>query len=232
MNRAFRAHIGRFFMLLCLVFVCFTLLGYESRIKFTPIAKASISTKKAMLFRVEDSTRPFSYEQKKTLTPDFVLPKSLITIEEEAFEGTAITSIVLPGYVDTIGDYAFANIKTLRVINIPQSISFIGDNAFIGSNQVLATGMPVGYVNSWAVKSGVPFAPFNGFQAHNNSIRLSCITKNKSVLQKILIDNDTTVYQNLKEKRAGRMNGELNASRYESFTEFHIQGRSPPEKMG
>lgn len=155
----------------------------------------------------------------------FVLPASLTTIEDEAFEGTAISNIVLPENVETIGDYAFANIKTLRNISIPNKTTFIGRNAFKGSNNVTITGTPKGYAKAWAHENGIPFSPVTSFYALNNTVQVNGeLTDSRDDR----LDADSGKTQEEKPKTTGRMTGELNAERYETIIAFHIQGRSPP----
>lgn len=155
----------------------------------------------------------------------FALPVSLITIEDEAFEGTAITNVVLPENVETIGDYAFANIKTLHNITIPQSTTRIGENAFIGSNNVTITGAPKGYARTWAHENGIPFNPITSFYAFNNTVQVNGELTN-SRDEKLNDGNEETEGKEL--KPTGRMAGELNVEKKEIITAFHIQSRSPP----
>ncbi len=70
------------------------------------------------------------------------LPKSLITIGRSAFSGcTQITSIGLPDSLTMIGEYAFSNC-CIKGIYIPESVSFIGYQAF-GSNQSTKSDMVI-----------------------------------------------------------------------------------------
>ena len=154
-----------------------------------------------------------------------ILPASLITIENEAFEGTAITNVVLPESVETIGDYAFANIKTLRNISVPNSTIYIGTNTFKGSSNVTITGTPKGYARAWAYENGIPFSPITSFYAFNNSIQLNGGLTNSRV-ERLGLDSEQTDEE--KSKPTGRMNGELNVEKKETITAFHNQGRSPP----
>ena len=161
----------------------------------------------------------------KITESQFVLPAALTTIEDEAFEGTAITNIVLPENVETIGDYAFANIQTLRHISIPDKTSFICKNAFKGSVNVTISGAPKGYARVWAHENGIPFSPITSFYAFNNTVQVNGGLTN-SRAERLDVDSEQTEEE--KPKPTGRMTGELNAEKKETITAFHIQGRSPP----
>ena len=155
----------------------------------------------------------------------FVLPASLITVEDEAFEGTAIINIVLPENVETIGDYAFAEIKTLKKISIPNKTKHIGRHALKGSNNVTITGAPKGYARAWAHENGIPFNPITSFYAFNNTVQINGeLTSGRT--ERLETDGEQTEEE--KPKPTGRMTGELNAEKKKTITAFHIQGRSPP----
>lgn len=87
----------------------------------------------------------------------FVLPASLREIHESAFEGTAVETVVIPDLTEMIGNGAFAHIKTLRAVCIPESVQYIGDNTFAGSLNVIIKGVEDSYASSWARKHHVPF---------------------------------------------------------------------------
>ncbi len=154
------------------------------------------------------------------------LPASLTTIEDEAFEGTSITTVELPNSVEVIGHQAFANIESLKKINIPDNTIIIGKDAFKGSNQVAITGTSKGYARTWAKENGIPFIPVASFYAFNTSIQITGLSTNRTEQQKLIIDGETK--KNNTPKPTGRMAGELKADRYEKLTAYHIQGRSPP----
>lgn len=88
---------------------------------------------------------------------EFTLPASLTVIEEDAFMGTAADVVTMQDAVISIGDFAFANIPTLQSVEIPRSVSFIGDNAFWGSENVAIYGTAGSYAESWAGDHGILF---------------------------------------------------------------------------
>ena len=60
------------------------------------------------------------------------LPENTVRIEAETFRGdVSIKEVILPDTVTTIGPYAFAESSLIRV-NVPASVSEIGDGAFDG----------------------------------------------------------------------------------------------------
>ena len=155
-----------------------------------------------------------------------MLPSSLIRIEESAFEGTALSAVELSPNLQIIDDYAFANIKTLKVINLPASVTYIGKNAFAGSDKVILTGIPGSYSRAWARENGIPFHPIAGLYGFNTTVHVTGLSDGKAELQKLIPDEESTEEQ--KQRPTGRLTGDLNADRFEELTAFHIQGRSPP----
>ena len=81
---------------------------------------------------VEDADKhaPFLMNRLPGLTPDFVTPSNLTTIEEAAFEGTKPTYVWLTDGVTSIGDGAFAACPDLRFVRVPSSCTSFGDLAF------------------------------------------------------------------------------------------------------
>ncbi len=105
--------------------------------------------------------------------PAFSLPASLVSIGDEAFEGTSIVSVDLPETVTTVGDEAFARIPSLRMIRIPASVTHIGQNAFAGSRQVTVTASRGSYAALWSRTSSIPAVPAAMLRAGSASIRLN-----------------------------------------------------------
>ncbi|MBO7200006.1 MAG: leucine-rich repeat domain-containing protein [Bacteroidales bacterium] len=53
-----------------------------------------------------------------------------VLIPDHAFEGTSITSVDIPGTISRIGNYAFANASSLGAVTLPEGIEHIGHHAF------------------------------------------------------------------------------------------------------
>ena len=79
------------------------------------------------------------------------MPAALQIIDEEAFYGsTSIDKVVLSDNVTEIRARAFAN-SSLSEINLPDSITFIAEDAFDGPEKVTVTANPGTYAYNWAV---------------------------------------------------------------------------------
>lgn len=155
----------------------------------------------------------------------FLLPENLEIIDEGAFEGTAIEKIKLPETVTTIGEYAFANIRSLRTVQIPTATTYIAKTAFEGSFNTTITAALHSYARKWAHENGIPFNPITSFYAFNNTVQVNGGLTN-SRAERLDIDSEQPGEKN--PKPTGRMTGELNAEKKGTITAFHIQGRSPP----
>jgi len=88
---------------------------------------------------------------------DFVLPSSLITIEDSAFEGIGAEKVEVPGNVSSIGARAFADCRSLTAIHIPATVDTIHDTAFEGSDGVTIYGEAFSEAARHAEANGVPF---------------------------------------------------------------------------
>ena len=82
------------------------------------------------------------------------MPAALQIIDEEAFYGsTSIDKVVLSDKVTEIRARAFAN-STLSEINLPDSITFIADDAFDGPEKVTITANSNSYGYEWGLRNG------------------------------------------------------------------------------
>lgn len=86
-----------------------------------------------------------------------ILPENVNIVEDEAFAGTAIKEVALPENCRVIEACAFAYCKQLRIINIPDGIKQIADDAFYGSDNVVLFCKGEGYGSSFAKSHGIPF---------------------------------------------------------------------------
>jgi len=76
------------------------------------------------------------------LKGEIVLPKSLEVIGTKAFEGTGITSLVIPegSKLTKINTWAFLDCKELTgTLNLPKSVTYIGNEAFKGCSKMTGT---------------------------------------------------------------------------------------------
>ena len=103
------------------------------------------------------------------------LPVSLLHIDDGAFEGTAASMVFLPDRLESIGERAFAGMKHLRSISIPQSVHAIGSGAFSGTEKLMVFGIIGSFAHNWAMRNGFGFAPLavllagNGCRVEDNS---------------------------------------------------------------
>ena len=68
---------------------------------------------------------------KNTAIKNIVIPASVVTIGERAFEGcSALASVEFGAAVETIGAYAFGSASSLTVVSLPASVRQIGVGAF------------------------------------------------------------------------------------------------------
>ena len=98
--------------------------------------------------------------EKKTIepfVPDFVLPISLEFIEDEAFSGGAFVYASLPEGMKKIGSRAFAQCHNLKYIYIPESVTSIKPDAFIGTSDLTILGKEGSYAQFFANKYDIRF---------------------------------------------------------------------------
>ena len=76
------------------------------------------------------ATAPFLGSSLPSMTPDFVTPQQLTTIEASAFADTAPEFVWLTNSVTSIGSGAFNNCSRLKFVRIPSSCTSFGEDAF------------------------------------------------------------------------------------------------------
>ena len=99
------------------------------------------------------------------------------TICTGAFEETKLTSVVLPETVTVIEDYAFRSMRGLKEITLPDSLTSIGSQAFIGTG-LASIKLPAGLTSisfgvfSWCSKlKSIEVDPANTvFEMQGNSL--------------------------------------------------------------
>lgn len=87
----------------------------------------------------------------------FVFPYSLKEIEEEAFEGTAVKTIILREHVICIKRNAFSDTAFLTDVYIPAAIEHIGAYVFPEDNTLTIHGVRGSFAEKWAKGRKIPF---------------------------------------------------------------------------
>ena len=91
----------------------------------------------------------------------FIMPATLEAVEDEAFEGTAVESIVFQDGIVSIGDSAFESAYNLTDVYIPPTIEYIGKNAFSSNKRLTIHGVIGSLAEKWAKEHEIPFMPSN-----------------------------------------------------------------------
>lgn len=87
---------------------------------------------------------------------EFVMPRFMSVIENEAFSGCALMeTVILQSGISEIGEKAFADCALLKTISIPDSVSYIGKNAFSGCGRVVIECSSGSYAHSYALEAGI-----------------------------------------------------------------------------
>lgn len=164
----------------------------------------------------------FELPEKEIIT-EAKLPESLITIEDEAFEGTALVKVELPETVTEVGERAFANIPALREVKIPLATKYIANTAFDGSYRTRITAPANSNARTYARTQGLPFSPIIMFCAttHVPSGSAPYVNKSTEVV-------GTERKSDFKPETQWRRIEEQNITRTEELIANHVQGRSPP----
>lgn len=89
--------------------------------------------------------------------PQVNLPASTFYVDDEAFVGNStIQSVVAPDGLQVIGTRAFADCANLKCITLPDSVSYIAEDAFENTPDVVIFASVGSYAWQWAEKQGIP----------------------------------------------------------------------------
>ena len=89
--------------------------------------------------------------------PQVKLPASTFYVDDEAFVGNStIQSVVAPDGLQVIGTRAFADCTNLKCITLPDSVSYIAEDAFENTPDVVIFASAGSYAWQWAEKQGIP----------------------------------------------------------------------------
>lgn len=72
---------------------------------------------------------PSYFVNDSPLLSDFTMPETVLKIGRSAFDGTSITSINIPKYIQTIEDDVFSETKLTSVV-LPDTVTYLGGSAF------------------------------------------------------------------------------------------------------
>lgn len=89
--------------------------------------------------------------------PQVKLPASTFYVDDEAFVGNStIQSVVAPDGLKVIGTRAFADCANLKCITLPDSVSYIAEDAFENTPDVVIFASVGSYAWQWAEEQGIP----------------------------------------------------------------------------
>ena len=89
--------------------------------------------------------------------PQVKLPASTFYVDDEAFVGNStIQSVVAPDGLQVIGTRAFADCANLKCITLPDSVSYIAEDAFENTPDVVIFANVGSYAWQWAEEQGIP----------------------------------------------------------------------------
>lgn len=89
----------------------------------------------------------------------FILPLSLIEIEEEGFSGTNVQTVVFPEGFMTLQDGVFEHALKLRRVYLPSSTAYIAESAFPKKADLTICGAERSYAQEWAERHQYSFVP-------------------------------------------------------------------------
>ena len=106
-------------------------------------------------------------------------PASLLGIEDEAFSGTSVKTVVFPEGFLYLGSNAFENAKALTDAYISPSTKYISDSAFPLNDALTIHGAKDSYAQDWAEKHKVRFVVEDIWKALPSEGRFDGVRKNR-----------------------------------------------------
>ena len=104
---------------------------------------------------------PFALTNQKadnyTSNGTFVLPASILLVDNEAFSGTSVETAVFPNGFLLLGDMAFSSASELRRVYLPASLSEIGTDVFSENTNLTIHGVEKSFAQTWAEENGITF---------------------------------------------------------------------------
>ncbi len=161
--------------------------------------------------------------EEENVPAQFRLPASLRIIDEEAFEGTSFEFVDLPESVEEIGDRAFANIESLKVLKISRNARAIGVDILSGSDRAVISAPMDSLARTWAAANRVPFAPVATMTASNGTVQVNSASNIGP--NPVLTDDGSDEKHEIPTARAA---GEIKTDTFKEGFAWHVQGRAPP----
>lgn len=87
--------------------------------------------------------------------PSAIVGYPVTRIADEAFKGTAVTSVIVPDTVTEIGWFAFADCTSLTSVTLPASVASIGYGAFDGCPNLTVYCPKDSYAAQFAISFGL-----------------------------------------------------------------------------
>lgn len=142
--------------------------------------KKMLNALAALLFVLLFSFSVYSADSTYENTEQYIsyFPYSLTSVEDEAFQGSSLNTIVFFDNLQTIREKAFAGTDKLKYIYLPASVEYIAGDAFDHSKQLTFFGEKGSYAEDWAKKNKFPFmvefawiSSMASSQAHLSGVR-------------------------------------------------------------
>lgn len=162
------------------------------------------------------------------LTGKALMPGSLLSIGEEAFEGTALSEVRISDSVSEIAERAFAQIESLRLLYIPRSVEMIGADMVADSPGTLITGSENSFAKIWAKQNRIPFSLEQLLTRVKRVRQVASVPPAAAENEAAAARNGESCIAERQAPRPGRTVGELKASQFKGLAAQYIQSRFFP----